>query len=331
MLQRYLVLWLIASSGAAFFWPAVAGSRFDPWVLTGAEGAVAPSVPLGAIVALTMFCIGALLPRDEVARVLQRWPTVIGGTTTQYLAMPLLAFVLAHVIPLPKDLLIGVVLVGCVPGAMASNVLTLAARGNVSYSVSLTTAATLLSPLVVPLALALTLSATADIDPLDVSLKLLREVVGPVVAGHLLSHRWESFGRVMKLVGSPVANLAILWIIATVVALNRDRLAEISPAVLAVLLCLNVGGYVAGHLGARLLRIDEGMRRALILEVGMQNAGVGTALAVAFFPEQPAVAIPTAAYTFGCMLSGSLLAWWFSRRPPAGNTPAADADPASVP
>jgi bile acid:Na+ symporter, BASS family len=327
MLQRYLVLWLIASSGAAFFWPAVAGSAFDPWVVTGADWAVASRVPLGAVVALTMFAIGALLPRDEVARVLQRWPLVIGGTTTQYIAMPMLAFLLANLIPLPKELFIGVVLVGCVPGAMASNVLTLAARGNVSYSVSLTTAATLLSPLVVPLAMALTLSATAAINPLDVSLKLLREVVGPVVAGHLLSRRWETFARAMGVIGSPIANLAILWIIATVVALNRDRLADISASMLAVLVFLNLGGYTAGHLGARLLRIDEGMRRALILEVGMQNAGVGTALAVSLFPEHPAVAIPTAAYTFGCMLSGSVLAWWFSRNPPAGDPSAAETDP----
>lgn len=325
MLQRYLVLWLVASSGAAFFWPAVAGSGFDPWVVASEDGAVAPSLPLGAVVALTMFCIGALLPRDEVARVLQRWPLVLGGTATQYIAMPLLAFGLAHLFPLPQDLFVGVVLVGCVPGAMASNVLTLAARGNVSYSVSLTTMATLFSPLVVPLALMLTLSATAAIDPLAVSLQLLREVVGPVVVGHLLSRRWVRFARLTAVIGGPVANLAILWIIATVVALNRDRLADISASVLTVLLLLNLGGYVAGHLGARMLRIDEAMRRALILEVGMQNAGVGTVLAVSLFPEHPAVAIPTAAYTFGCMLSGSLLAGWFSRRPPDRESPSTDA------
>jgi bile acid:Na+ symporter, BASS family len=327
MLQRYLVVWLVVSSVAAFFWPAIVGPSLDPWLITGDEGRVVSRLPLGAIVALTMFAIGALLPREEVARVLQRWPLVIGGTTTQYIAMPLLAFLLANLIPLPKDLFIGVVLVGCVPGAMASNVLTLAARGNVSYSVSLTTAATLLSPLVVPLALALTLSTTAAINPLAVSLQLLREVVGPVVAGHLLSRCWETFARAMAVIGSSIANLAILWIIATVVALNRDRLADISASVLAVLVFLNLGGYTAGHLGARLLRIDEGMRRALILEVGMQNAGVGTVLAVSLFPDHPAVAIPTAAYTFGCMLSGSVLAWWFSRQTPAGDPSAAETDP----
>jgi BASS family bile acid:Na+ symporter len=204
---------------------------------------------------------------------------------------------------------------------MASNVLTLAARGNVSYSVSLTTMATLLSPIVVPLALWIALAQTTQIEPLQVSLKLLREVVGPVVVGHLLSRYWRGFAQVMSRCGSSIANLAILWIIATVVALNRDRLADIPGSVLVALLGLNAGGYLAGHLGARLLRLTEGMRRALILEVGMQNAGVGTALAVAMFPQQPAVTIPTAAYTFGCMLTGSLLAGLFARTPAEDDLP----------
>ena len=175
--------------------------------------------------------------------VAQRWPTVLGGTLVQYISMPMLAFGLATVFQLPRDLFVGVVLVGCVPGAMASNVLTLAARGNISYSVSLTTLATLLSPIVVPLALSLTLRTRASIDSLAISMQLLREVVGPVIAGYLLCNVWGRGAPVLRRVAGPLANLAILWIIATVVALNRDRLQQISWSVLSVLLLLNLGGY----------------------------------------------------------------------------------------
>jgi len=316
MLQRHLVLWLLASSTAAFYWPAfeqALGVSDDPLLSIGSDGALKPRLPLGGIVAVTMFAIGSLLPRDEVTQVAKRWPVVIGGTTTQYLAMPALAFGLATLFDLPEELRIGMILVGCVPGAMASNVLTLAARGNVSYSVSLTTMATILSPIVVPFALWVALSQTTQVDPQAVSLKLLREVVGPVVAGHLLARSWQAFSQLMNVVGGTIANVAILWIIATVVALNRDRLAETPPSVLIALLGLNIGGYAAGYAGARLLNLNTGMRRALILEVGMQNAGVGTALAVSMFPQQPAATSPTAAYTFGCMLTGSLLAAAFAR------------------
>ena len=309
MLQRFLLLWLILSSAAAYWWPFAV----DPWVKVGTmPGQTGSRFSLGVIVAVTMFSIGALLPKDEVAQVLRRWRVVFGGTAIQYLAMPTLAYLLATVCHLPRELFIGVVLVGCVPGAMASNVLTLAARGNVSYSVSLTTTATLLSPIVVPLALSLTLSSSTALDPAAVSLKLLKEVVGPVLLGHLSARFWAPFGTLMSRIGGPIANLAILWIIATVVALNRDRLAGTPQAVVLALLLLNLCGYAAGHAGGTVLRLPSTMRRALTLEVGMQNAGVGTALAADFFQNQPAAMIPTAAYTFGCMLTGTVLAWYWA-------------------
>jgi BASS family bile acid:Na+ symporter len=111
-----------------------------------------------------------------------------------------------------------------------------------------------------------------------------------------------------------VANLVILWLIAVVVALNRHRLGQAGWDVLVALLAVNVLGYYAGYLGGMLLRLPEGMRRALTIEIGMQNAGLGTTLVLQLFPEQPAAAIPPALYTFGCMLTGTLLARWWAWR-----------------
>ena len=89
------------------------------------------------------------------------------------------------------------------------------------------------------------------------------------------------------------------------------RLADIGALLLAALLGVNLLGYVAGDLGARGLRLSPPMRRALTLEVGMQNAGLGTTLALGLFPDRPAVAVPGALYTFGCMLTGTVLAsYW---------------------
>ncbi|HID21543.1 MAG TPA: hypothetical protein EYP14_03985, partial [Planctomycetaceae bacterium] len=149
MLQRYLLVWLSLLSLLAYLWPAAWGETWDPFVWSR------PYNP--SLFAVTMFAIGALLPREEIRLVARRWPTVLGGTAIQYVTMPLAAYLCGHAMGLKGQVLLGVILVGCVPGAMASNVLTLSARGNVSYSVSLTTSATLLSPVVVPLALYLTL------------------------------------------------------------------------------------------------------------------------------------------------------------------------------
>ena len=315
LLERYLLFWLALLSTIALFWHDPGPTAFDPFV--GSRPA------LSYLIAATMFAVGCLLPRDEVRQIGRRWPSVVAGTAIQYTAMPLLAFGLGRLFPLSSDALIGLIMVGCVPGAMASNVLTLLARGNVTYSVSLTTSATLLSPLVVPIALKWTLRAHVDIDALAVCVSLLEQVVAPVVAGYVVCRLSRRFAKLMQTWGPVVAHLAILWIIAVVVALNRDRLkgalgfgdyaAPGEATVIGALALLNLLGYGAGYLGGLALRLPERMRRALTLEVGMQNAGLGTVLALQFFPEQPGAAIPPALYTFGCMMTGTALAGIWAR------------------
>jgi BASS family bile acid:Na+ symporter len=312
MLERFLILWLSLISLLAFFW--------DERVVADPFTASAPY--LNYLFAVAMFSIGWLLPRDEVQQVLGRWPMVAAGTALQYTSMPLLAYVAARVFRLEDDALLGTILVGAVPGAMASNVLTMVARGNVSYSVSLTTVATLCSPVFVPLALALTLGRRVEFPTLQVSWSLCWMVVVPVLAGHLLGRRFVAWQCVARKVGSSIANLTILWIIAVVIAINRERLIQFESALVAALLSVNLAGYAAGYAGACLFRLARPMRRALTIEIGTQNAGLGTVLALQLFPLRDAVSIPPALYTFGCMLTGTVLAcaWaWLDDRASAND------------
>lgn len=303
MLERFLLVWLLAICGVAFFWPEIFGTTFDPF----ARGK--PLIPW--LIAVTMFSVGVMMPRDEVRQVRQRWPHVLFGTAVQYSVMPLLGWGIARLSGLHEDYQIGMILVGCVPGAMASNVITLNARGHTSYSVSLTTASTLLSPIVVPLTLSLALGRTAPINKGEVSLDLLLQVVLPVLAGYTsvrIWPRWETWG--VRL-GPVVANVVILWIIATVVALNRQRLAAGSLELILPLLVINLLGYLAGYSAGAAIRQPESMRRALTIEVGMQNAGLGTSLAFQLFADRPTATVPTALYTFGCVCTATILArYW---------------------
>jgi len=299
-LDRLLLVWLVLSSFVALRWADWFPGGFDPFVQSKSF--------LDGLIAATMLAIGSLLPRDEVAHVLRRWPTVLGGTAVQYASMPLLAYVIGRMLGLEGAILTGVLVAGCVPGAMASNVLCLSAGANVSYSVSLTTSATLLSPIMVPLGLHLTLGQWRTFPAGEVSLTLLWTVVVPVVLGHLAARWSRRFEALARRIGPIVANLAILWIIAVVVALNRERLVWLDSTLILALVLLNLGGYAAGALGGWLMRLPRPMRRALSLEVGMQNAGLGTMLVVAVFPDEPEAAIPTALYAFGCMLTGTVLA-----------------------
>ncbi len=309
MLQRYLLFWLVLSSVVAGTWPTEA-NLFDPFLASKAW--------LWALVATVMFCVGTLLPKEEVLNVLKRWPLVLGGTTIQYASMPFLAWLMAtKVFGFTGDIMIGVILVGCVPGAMASNVLTMVARGNVSYSVGLTTSATLLSPLIVPIALKLTLGKAADAALLmDTAITLILQVVIPVIIGFLLSQKSRTVSNFAKKYSSNIANISILWIIAVVVASNRGPIQELPVLLMTALLLINLGGYLCGQIGGRALGIDAGMRRALMLEIGMQNAGVGVSLASALFPKSPEIALPCGLFAFGCMTTGTIFAEILKRFPP---------------
>lgn len=305
MLQRYLLLWLILLSLVAYFWPSIGLTTFDPFVASKTYGLLMP------IIAVAMFAIGCLLPPDEVKLLPRMWPAVLGGTLVQYSVMPLLAWGIGNSLNLEPDLLTGVIMVGCVPGAMASNVLTLVARGNVSYSISLTTSANLFSPLVVPFVLASALGLSQGIaqhfDKVQLFRELILSVVGPVLLGYVICRKVRIIESYMTFAGPWIANGTILWIIAVVVGLNRDRLGSATPLLLFALLMINLLGYTAGWLGGFAMRLPAPMRRALTLEVGMQNAGLGTGLILTLFPDHPTAAIPTAVYTFGCMLTGTLL------------------------
>ncbi|MEM8911269.1 MAG: hypothetical protein AAGC97_05825, partial [Planctomycetota bacterium] len=131
-----LLVALLVSSGIAFSWPSITSAHdpflIHPWMLL-------------ALVAVTMYCLGIVLDRGELLELRQRPLSVLLGVLIQCTWMPFLAVLVVEALSLEGDIANGVLLVGCVPGAMASNVLTLTARGNVSYSVSLTTAATMLS------------------------------------------------------------------------------------------------------------------------------------------------------------------------------------------
>lgn len=303
-IEKYLLLWLIMLCLLAFYETALPIRPF-----TGAKPY------LKFFIAVTMFAVGWMLPVDEVREVITRWPTVLGGTLIQYTIMPILAYFVARQFQLTDGQFIGVIMVGCVPGAMASNVLTLLAGGNTGYSVSLTTTATLLSPIVVPLAMAFTLHHDVDASKfIQAALELSWMVAIPVLVGHLISRSWPQAHASATVLGSIVANLTILWIVAFVVAANRERLGNLRLSLFAALLGMNLLGYVAGYLGGTSMRLPDSMRRALTLEVGMQNAGLGTTLVTSIFPDDPSVAIPPAIYTFLCMLTGTILSKAWSSR-----------------
>ena len=301
ILTKYLLVWLTVVCLISFFWKNVPGTAgiVDPFTLNGGM--------MKGLIATAMLVIGSLLPLEEVKMVAKRWPLILGGTAVQYVSMPLLAWVAAHLFHLEGPYFIGIILVGAVPGAMAGNLLTMLSGGNVSYSVGLTTSATLFSPFMIPLLLWLLLGAEVSPEVGPMMLDLFLTVVAPVAIGFTLSRICPLWNRAAQAIGESTGNIVIIWIISAVVAVNRGGFGANVLFLIPPLLFLNFGGYLAGEFGGRGIGIDYRMRRALILEVGMQNAGLGATIARAYFPDEPQAALCCALYTFGCMFTGILL------------------------
>lgn len=297
--MQSILFWLILTSGLALFWPA-AVVGFDPFVMK--------TWMLWLAIVLTMFSLGGLVSPEELKPLRERPWWVMLGVATQVIVMPFAAWLATCLIPMDPEMTLGVLLVGCVPGAMASNVLTSTARGSVAYSVSLTSLATLLSPISVPVILWLLARQQTQDSLAKSSLLLATLVTLPTILGYVVSVRRRSIQVFLRARGSLIASVSLLWIISTVVAANRVALLSVSGLILFALLLVNLTGYLGGYLVGWFSKLPNSYRRALTLEVGMQNAGLGTTLSVTILGEGTSAAIPTAAYTFGCMLSGTLLA-----------------------
>ena len=309
LIFRSILFWLVFASALAYAWPAQQ-LGFDPF--TPPDSIRAPV--LWTLVVVAMFFLGTLVRQEEL-HPLRRHPWwVVLGVLTQVLVMPGAAWIMTKIFPLEPDIANGVILVGCVPGAMASNVLTNTAKGSVAYSVSLTSVATLLSPLTVPLVLWVVASATTEKSLVDSSVRLCVLVVLPTVVGFLICRKWSWVRRRADAWGSGIASVALLGIIVIVVAGDRENLVNVGLLLAVVLLLINVIGYLAGWFVGGMAKLPQACRRALTLEVGMQNAGLGTALAVSLYGPDSLATIPTAAYTFGCMLTGTILAVGWQRR-----------------
>ncbi|RME32987.1 MAG: bile acid:sodium symporter family protein [Gammaproteobacteria bacterium] len=267
-------------------------------------------VPLLGVV---MFGMGMTLTPASFAGVLSRPRLIATGVAMQYTLMPLIAWSLGRLLGLDPLLAAGVVLVGSCPGGTASNVICYLARGDVALSITLTALSTLLSVLATPLLTWLLIGQRVEVPAGAMLLSILKIVILPVVLGLIISRLLgRRVGPVLHLF--PLLSVAaIVLIIAIIVALNAGRLASLAlPVVLAVMLH-NLLGLGAAWGMASLLGYDERTRRTLAIEVGMQNSGLGVALALKHFTA--AAALPGAVYSIWHNLSGAALAAWWSRRP----------------
>ncbi len=294
------------------------GNTFAIWVLLFAIFAFyAPAqfrwigayiVPLLGII---MFGMGLTLSKDDFREVAKRPGDVAIGVAGQFVIMPGLAWLLSTLLQLPPEVAVGVILVGCCPGGTASNVMTFLARGDVALSVAITSVTTLLAPVVTPALIYLLASQWLEVSAAAMFWSIIQVVVVPIALGvlaqSLLREKITACVAVLPL----VSVVAIVAIVAAVVAGNQSRIATSGLMIFAVVLLHNGLGLLLGYWLAKLSGMSVAKRKALSIEVGMQNSGLGVALATAHF--SPLAAVPSAIFSVWHNISGPLVATLFQR------------------
>ena len=272
------------------------------------------------ILGLIMLTMGLTLTADDF-RILARRPLdIFIGACAQFIIMPCVAYMLVRVFRLEPALAIGILLVGCCPGGVSSNIMSYLCHGDVAFSVGMTCASTLLAPVMTPLLMELTAGAIIEIDAPGMFLNILIVTIIPVGLGCFLnykcSHR-QSFPVVQSLMpGVSVTCLACIvgGVISTV---HDDLIARGFPLfawTFAVVLCHNSLGYALGWIAGRCARFGTAKKRTLSIEVGMQNAGLATVLAGTFFAAQPLAVLPCALSCAWHSISGTILAGLYAAR-----------------
>lgn len=259
-----------------------------------------------------MFGMGLTLTLPDFALVLKRPLPVLLGVVFQFAIMPLLALGIATLLQLPPALAAGMVLVGCVPGGTSSNVVTYLARGDVALSVTMTAISTLLAPLLTPV---LTLWLAGQYLPVaasDMASSIVQIVLIPVVGGIVLRLLLPRIVGAIQSVLPWVSTLGITFVVIAVVATSHDVIVSAGALLMLGVVLHNVLGFGIGYLAGALTRSSTATRRAIAVEVGMQNSGLAAGLGGQYFSAE--AALPGAIFSVWHNISGGLLASLWGRR-----------------
>ena len=299
-ISEYMGVLVLAAAVAALVMPSVF-SGIKPTVIN----------PLLGII---MFGMGMALKPDDFRIVISRPRDVIVGCVAQFTIMPLLAWTLSRVFALDEALTVGVVLVGCCPGGTASNVITYLAKGDLALSVGMTATSTLLAPVMTPLLVWLLADKTVDVDMAGMLLSILWVVILPIMAGLIVKWLWPRFTEKATAYLPAVSSLAIAFIVLIVISANAHKLLLGGMVIVAVVVLHNLCGLGLGYLIGRLLCLPTPKRKAISIEVGMQNSGLASSLATLHFAAYPMATIPGAVFSVWHNISGALVARLYTRK-----------------
>ena len=267
------------------------------------------------LIQIIMFGMGTSMSVGDFVAV-AKTPKAVGiGIMSQFIIMPVIGFTLASVSGFSPEIAAGIILIGCSPSGLASNVMNYLAKANLALSITITSITTLMAPLVTPLLMKLLAGTFIEIDILNMMWGIIKMVIIPIGAGLLFNKLLHGRSKWLDAAMPLVSMVGIAVIIVVITAAGRDSLLDIGFLLIFLVLIHNSAGYLIGYWSGRLFKMDERDCRTIALEVGMQNGGLASGIA----KEMGKIAtVGLASAVFGPLMNitGSILASYWHKRPP---------------
>lgn len=294
---KTFLLWMFIAAIIGFIFPTQLATmgQFVPWLL-----------------GIVMLGMGMTIKPSDFKLVFKEPRSVIIGVILQFTIMPTLAYTIAKIFNLPAELAIGVILVGCCPGGTSSNVMSYLANANVALSVAITSVSTLLAPFVTPALIYLFAHEWLHVSFLSMLWSVIQVVLLPIIIGFLLQLASKKVTREATKILPIISVVAISLILAAVVGGSKSQILKTGFLIFIVVILHNVVGYLLGYVLAHVFKLDRRDKKAVSIEVGMQNSGLAVSLATVNF--SPLAAVPGAVFSFVHNISGPILAKYWSKR-----------------
>lgn len=299
-IARWMGVMVLVMALVAFLFPAPLGA-IDTWYIN-------------PMIGLIMFGMGLTLSAQDFRVVFSRPKDVLMGCLAQFTIMPIMAWLLSQIFSLPKELTLGMILVGCCPGGTASNVITFLARGDLALSVGMTATSTLLAPVLTPLLVWLLAGTMVNVNTIGMLLSIVYVVIAPIVVGLLCQRYLPTLTRQVVPYLPAFSSIMITLVVGIIVSHTSDKLLAGGFIVILVVILHNLSGLAFGFTLGRLLHLSREKCIAVSIEVGMQNSGLASSLAVLHFAAFPLATIPGAIFSVWHNISGALVAKWFTRQ-----------------
>ena len=266
------------------------------------------------LIQVIMFGMGTSMGIKDFIGVVKTPKGVFIGVVSHFMIMPLLGYTLASVSGFPPEIAAGIILIGCSPNGMASNVISYLAKANLALSITITAVSTLLAPFITPLLMKLLAGAFVEINVMNMMWDIFKMVIIPIGAGILFNKIFTGKAKWLDEAMPVVSMFGIAFIIVIITAAGRDNLVKIGPLLILLVLIHNLTGYTLGYWSGRLFKMSERDCRTIAIEVGMQNGGLASGLAKEM-GKMATVGLAPAVFGPLMNVTGSILASYWHRKP----------------